>query len=94
MEKCPQYHDKVRLQKMYLQGFHLLNYFSAHFFQPHHVTCGILVPKPGIERMPLAVEAWDLDHWMAREVPLGHFFFNGKKSIKMLTMGSEIKTID
>ena len=26
MEKCPQYHDKVRLQKMYLQGFHLLNY--------------------------------------------------------------------
>ena len=44
--------------------------------------------------MPLAVKAWDLDHWMARDVLSVHLFFNRKKSIKMLTMGSEIKTIN
>ena len=81
---------------MHLQEFHLLNYFSVDFFfQPCYVACGILVPRPGIQPMPLAVEAWGLDHWIAREVPSVHFFLmEKKKSIKMLTMGSEIKTID
>ena len=32
-------------------------------------TWGISVPRPGIEPMPLALEAWNLNHWMAREVP-------------------------
>ena len=30
---------------------------------------GILVPWPGIEPMPLAVEAPSHNHWIAREVP-------------------------
>ena len=38
------------------------------FFLPHHSACGILVPRPGIEPTPLAVEAWSLNQWTAREV--------------------------
>ena len=35
--------------------------------------CRILVPWPGIEPVPPAVEAQSLNHWTAREVPLGNF---------------------
>ena len=45
-----------------VQGFYFL------FFLPHHSACGILVPRPGIEPTPLAVEAWSLNQWTAREV--------------------------
>ena len=38
-------------------------------FWPHHAACGILVPWPGIEPAPPAVEAWSLNYWTAREVP-------------------------
>ena len=31
-------------------------------------ACGILVPGPGIEPLPPAVEAWSLNHWTTREV--------------------------
>ena len=31
---------------------------------------GILVPHPGMEPVPLGVEAWSLNHWTAREVNL------------------------
>ena len=37
------------------------------------MACGILVPHPGIEPMPPAVEAWtirELDHWTIRELLL------------------------
>ena len=30
---------------------------------------GPLVPQPGIELMPPALEAWSLNHWTAVEVP-------------------------
>ena len=33
------------------------------------MACGILVPQPGIEPVPPAVEARSLNHWTAREVP-------------------------
>ena len=39
------------------------------YFWPSHTTCGILVPGPGIEPAPPAVEARGLNHWTAREVP-------------------------
>ena len=29
---------------------------------------GILVPRPGIELMPPAMEVWSLNHWPTREV--------------------------
>ena len=38
------------------------------FFLPHHTTHGILIPQPGIEPEPLAVEPCSLFHWSAREV--------------------------
>ena len=39
------------------------------FFWPHPVTSGILVPQPGIEPIPPAVEeVWSPYHWNAREV--------------------------
>ena len=38
---------------------------------PHRFTwhSGILVPGPGIEPTPPAMEARSLNHWIAREVP-------------------------
>ena len=38
---------------------------------PHGLACKILVPRPGIEPVLSAVEAWSLNHWTTREV----FFF-------------------
>ena len=32
-------------------------------------ACGILVPWPGIEPAPSAVEVWSPNHWTAREFP-------------------------
>ena len=37
-------------------------------------ACGILVPRPGIELVPSAVEARSLNHWTARAVPRGYLF--------------------
>ena len=46
------------------------------FFWPRrHAACGILVPRPGIEPAPPALEAQSLNHWTAREVPRWLFFF-------------------
>ena len=33
-------------------------------------ACGILVPRPGIEPVPSALEVQSLNRWTAREVPL------------------------
>ena len=38
-------------------------------FWPHTAARWILVSKPGIEPMPLAVEAQSSNHWIAREFP-------------------------
>ena len=50
--------------------FYLLACFSA---------CGILVPLPGIEPSPPAVEAWSLNHWAIREVPITDFMEGGPR---------------
>ena len=42
------------------------------FFWLYPMACRILVPWPGIEPTPPAVEAWSLNHWIAREVL--HYF--------------------
>ena len=39
------------------------------FFWLCCMACGILVPQPGIEPMPPALEAQSFNHWTAREVP-------------------------
>ena len=43
----------------------------ASFFYswPRCTACGILLPWPGIEPMPPAVEAWSLNHWTTTEFP-------------------------
>ena len=37
-------------------------------------TCGILLPQPGIEPVPPAVEMWSLNHRATKEVPTLPFF--------------------
>ena len=34
------------------------------------MTCGILIPHPGIEPGPQPVEGQSLNHWIFREVPV------------------------
>ena len=51
-------------------GYLNLFIFKIFFiFWLHHAACGILVPRPGIEPGPPAVEAWSPNHWTAREFP-------------------------
>ena len=33
----------------------------------------LLLPSPGIEPAPPALEAWSLNHWTARKAPLSFF---------------------
>ena len=47
----------------------LLEILHAIFFRPCHTTCRILVPQPGIEPMPPAVEVQGPNHCTIREVP-------------------------
>ena len=44
---------------MQSEGIVCLSFF---FFWPHHAARGILVPRPGTEPTPLALEAWSLNH--------------------------------
>ena len=37
------------------------------------MACGILVPSPGIEPVPPAVEAQSPNHWTAKEYPVLNF---------------------
>ena len=39
------------------------------------VACGILVPQPGMEPIPLAMEAWSPNHLTTREFPQGDLSF-------------------
>ena len=47
----------------------VMNLVTFFFFFPGCTACGILVPQPGIEPVPPALEARSLNHWTAREVP-------------------------
>ena len=56
-----------------------LSFFIFYFFTikklfiylwPHLEACGILAPQPGIELKSPALEAWSLNHWIDREIPL------------------------
>ena len=57
-------------------GFTLLQYLSLFkkvtfiYFCSFCATCGILASRPGIKPVPSALEAWSLNHWVTREVPL------------------------
>ena len=47
-----------------LQLIHVL-----FFFLTAPSTCEILVPQPGTEPGPPALEAWSLNHWTTKEIP-------------------------
>ena len=61
---------------------HLFMYLLAictcffFFFWPRCMACGIQVPQPEIEPVPPSVEAWSLNHWTTREVPVYLFWWN------------------
>ena len=48
---------------------YFLFFFCTFRFWPCRDACGILVPRPGMEPAPPAVEARGLNHWTTREVP-------------------------
>ena len=58
--------------------FELISILSFPFFSFFlifllcHAACGILVTRPGIEPMPLALEAQSLNHWTAKGNPHFH----------------------
>ena len=74
-------HYPLQLQKQIMPLFHsepftgspayLFIFILFLFFD--WVACRILVPWPGVEPMPPAVEAWHPNHWAAREVPSSQF---------------------
>ena len=45
------------------------SFFFFNTFWPHSAAFGILVPGPGIEPEPAAMEARSPNHWTSREVP-------------------------
>ena len=48
----------------------LVRFFIFLISWLHCVACGILVPPPGTEPAPPAVEAWNPNHWTTKEVPV------------------------
>ena len=56
---------------------HLFVDCFVFFFWPCCTAYGILIPRPGIEPMPPALEAWSLNHWTTREVPICRLFDDG-----------------
>ena len=49
------------------------NLCEVLFIWQHCESCWILVPWPGIEPVPPAVEAQSLNHWTTREIPRSIF---------------------
>ena len=60
-------------QDLILSWIHILFFFFFTFWTCR-TACRILVPQPGIETAPLALEARSLNHWTAGEVPTCIFF--------------------
>ena len=55
-------------------SFSFFSFFFSFFFWARRATCGILIPRPGIEPGPLAMKEWSLNHWTAREFPGKSFY--------------------
>ena len=56
-----------------MKDFNWSSSTSLFFFLSHCTVCKILVPWPGIKPGSLEVEAWNPNHWYAREFPASHF---------------------
>ena len=92
MRKCAyMLHSLLERLVFFLSVFYFLIFF---LFWPCHVACGILVPWPGIEPGPPAVEVWSPNHWTTREFPIFqlfnniHFFLYNKKKVNIIYLKS------
>ena len=52
----------------FYKAFKILILFGHLCFWPHCTACWILVPQPGIEPMPPALEGQSLTHWTTRKI--------------------------
>ena len=67
--------------------------FKNLFFWTHRTACGIIVPQPGIEPVPPAVEVQSPNHWTSREVPKNIFFkYFRKKDVVLICASKMILT--
>ena len=63
----------LRSRKRSIRADHMVrleHFYLFIIFWPCCVACRTLVPWPGIEPVPPAEEAHNLNHWNAREVPI------------------------
>ena len=60
--------------------FYFILFYFIIFGHAARLACGILVPRPGIETVPPAVEVQSPNHWTAREVP-GDTWWVGLKHV-------------
>ena len=73
----------LRSRKLSVYADHMVrleHFYLFIIFWPRCAACRILVPRPGIEPVPPAVEAHNLNHWNAREVPI-RTFAKGSKAL-------------
>ena len=67
---CPPKLESYHYYLLFLMFGFGFCFFKVHlFFWLHPVSCGILVPQPGIEPASPAAEPRNLHHWTTREVP-------------------------
>ena len=67
VNKFSWFYEFIVAFKSFFAGDHEI-LFDLAFSWPCHEACKILVPLPGIELVPLALEAQSLNHWTAREI--------------------------
>ena len=64
--EAPFLSDAVPVHHPISGGLH--RFLFLFCFWPYHTACGILVPRPGMEPAPPALEVQSLNHWTPREV--------------------------
>ena len=57
--------SKLYVVYIFTCNIHIYLYIHTHIW-PQYEACGILIPWPGTEPMPLAVKVWSPNHWTAR----------------------------
>ena len=57
-----------------LKHTHTHTHTHIYLFIFGHAASEILVPQPGMENVPLALEVQSLNHWTAKEVPWNSYF--------------------
>ena len=62
------FYVSVDLVVMYPLSFLFLNKKFIQYFFIVPMACGILVPCPGMESTPPAVQAWNLNHWTTTSI--------------------------